>query len=72
MALTRKHFKAMAEALKTQVDQLNMGKERCYLTSEQYDTSIACIFTIAQDLAIFCKQENTFFDRQRFMQACGF
>jgi hypothetical protein len=60
MSLTRKHFKAMAEAINAEAKSLDIG-------SEEY----LMVRRIAFDLATISKSENPNFDRAKFLQACG-
>jgi hypothetical protein len=56
--LTRKHFKAIAEVIKTaeNVHQETMDEKRLY---------------IANHLADFCETQNSRFDREKFLTACN-
>lgn len=60
--LTKKHFKAVAEVIKSQIMQ--------YYIQERH----ACangVESIAYHLADYFATQNPRFDRERFMKACG-
>lgn len=61
---TRKHYKAVAEIIKKHYTS-NSGADGTTAT-EQY----VCR-NIASDLAYYFEQNNSRFDRNKFMAACG-
>lgn len=71
-SMTRKHFKELATPIEQQVKQLTMGLNRGNITEQQHATALACVYTIAVDVAKVCKQDNPLFNNQKFMEACGF
>lgn len=59
MALTKKHFEALAEIIKTVKDDVG-------------DRTVdSVLHQIARDVADFSQVENSRFDRNRFLRACG-
>ena len=54
--LTRKHFEAIAEIIRSDKGMYEDGENMRQL--------------IARELASLCEQENPNFDRQRFLDAC--
>ena len=58
--MTRKHFQAVAEAIRLEVKFLEADTD-----------AHKAVRRVAQDLATVFKQANSNFDRQRFLEACG-
>ena len=65
MALTKKHFKAIAEIIRIETQSEAVGnyanKDLINLVCER----------IANQLSDYFISENSLFDRQRFLNACG-
>lgn len=53
--MTRKHFVALAQLVNDRKGLI----------------PTAALESLARDLADFCQQQNSNFDRQRFLDACG-
>lgn len=62
--LTKKHFKAVAEIIKTEYDFI---LENDYRDVDSKDTVTNIIYKLADYFAM----QNLRFDRERFMEACG-
>jgi hypothetical protein len=64
MAFTRQHYVAIARIIKdTKNDYSGEASAR---------GAIAALKQVANDLASFFKQDNSSFDKERFLNACGF
>lgn len=67
--MTRKHFEAIAAALRNNVE--NAQRYREHNPGEVADATIAAHTVAAQDVARTLGQFNGAFDKQRFLTACG-
>lgn len=66
MAMSRKHYTDVAEIVKS-----NLAAAKIMDTMEEADAAKAILRSVASDLASFFKRDNSAFDRQRFLTACG-
>ncbi len=57
--MTRKHFIALARALKFAREEMDRGM-----------SAQICIAGLVDDIAIVCQQSNEHFDKARFRAAC--
>ena len=57
--MTKKHFQALAKAVKDRVDNISN------------ESKAASLVYLANDIADVCKRENDRFDRAKFLEACG-
>lgn len=60
--MTKKHFKKLAEAIKTANDNIDQGDPQ----------AVRILTELTSDIADVCQQSNELFDRGRFLKACGF
>jgi hypothetical protein len=65
MTLTRKHFKAIAQALRDERDHWYESRPDRYLDATD------ALDAVAERLAGVLAHENSNFDRERFLAACG-
>ena len=70
MALSRKHFEAIAGILRA-LDRDPGGPLALGGDAEYYDGLDEMRQDVARDLADFFATENPYFDRQRFLKAAG-
>lgn len=67
MAMTRKHYREIAEALN--ITLCRAGVEYPY-PKDEYTKGVAwAVKTMADELATMCKQDNPRFDREKFVDA---
>jgi hypothetical protein len=68
MAMSKKHYNALANAIKSELDLI---AER-YGAGDETTTLIRNhIAGVAGSIATICKQDNAAFDKERFLNACG-
>jgi hypothetical protein len=67
MSMSRKHYREVAELIKSQVDEMYST----FVNDDEIGTGQAILFNITSGLATLFKIDNSQFDRQKFMDACG-
>lgn len=65
MALSKKHYEAIARRIKAQLDELHPDMRA-------KDPRAFMLNNLACDLAFDFRQDNPRFDEARFLKACGF
>ena len=65
MAMSRKHYREAAEIIKNALPSRADADTPAGVVRTQTTREIAC------DLAIMFKQDNSAFDRYKFLDACG-
>lgn len=63
MAMSRKHYREVAEIIKFETQVIEGSPDR--------DVADAVLRRVAGELASFFKRDNGSFDRAKFMEACG-
>ncbi len=63
MAMSRKHYQAIAGEFLTMVGEKKASKD---------EASVQTLRDLADNLCVALKQDNINFDRSRFLAACGF
>lgn len=66
MAMSKKHYEAIAEAIKREVEVPGITGER-----ERAIVGLAQL-NLARAIALVMREDNPRFDTNRFMKACGF
>ena len=71
--MTKKHFEAMAEAVKARIEEAEaLGRTAKTETQGGYSLGMKhASRQIAYDLATVAQASNPNFDRSRFLRACG-
>ena len=64
--MTRKDYKAIAEVIRQNTEELDSGAERGMVVKTIQDVP-----KLAEDLASIMASDNPRFDRIRFLSACG-
>jgi hypothetical protein len=64
--MTKKHFAAIAELIRAEVDALG-----CDSPTHPFVREHRTAVRIAEGIADLCARENPNFDRGRFLRACG-
>lgn len=67
MNMTAKHFEKLATVIRDQV----LATQVAYPVSWNLSDEYLLLEEIASDLSDVCEGENTLFDRERFLTACG-
>lgn len=70
MAMSRKHYTEIAEILKRELTAIDTFT-KSYTEGERAAARLT-VSAISLDLASFFKRDNSAFDRDRFLTACGF
>ena len=68
MALSRKHYVAIAGILKERIQLLKRQEERGY---EDSDERVEEVCTLADEFTYYFQQDNPRFEKNRFMRAAG-
>ena len=69
MALTKKHFIAIAADFKRQIDEDRASPD---MTQRDKDAAFESMNILARKLSNTFRAENSNFDGERFLAACGF
>lgn len=70
MALSKKHFIAIAARINEQVESIrNNEKDQA---GDEHGYALSYLESLARDLCVDFRAENANFDGQRFLKACGF
>jgi hypothetical protein len=72
MAMTKKHFEAIAALVKDQGVRIDICQEGNDLDQDEAAAAWRCLEGVANGLANMCANDNPNFDKQRFLTACGF
>lgn len=70
--MTRKHFKAIADTVLATRQRIEKMYDNNELSLDAKQDCIATLKQQAEALADMCHNENALFNRQKFMEACGF
>lgn len=72
MALTKKHFIAIAASINAQIANYEDGHRSGYISAEELSCARGALAQHARCLCTIFRGENPNFDGDRFMGACGF
>lgn len=71
-SMTRKHFKAIADTVLATRQRIEKMYDNNELSLDAKQDCIAMLNNQAEALANMCRNDNALFNRQKFMEACGF
>jgi len=66
MAMTRKHYREVAEIIRAEREAAG------FFTEDMMSAVLVSTFVMAGKLAVMFAHDNPYFDRGRFFEACGF